>query len=124
MQYARGLGPHRGYSAHPLLATSITPAPEPPPAQPSARRPEQLAPRRKQPEASPWSEDAAKSVLAKLPDDPKPAITVGARCKDPLPADERAEVDALRPVAGPTPLAELPSPLRGLLPGCPDSPPE
>jgi len=79
-------------------APSITPASEPPPARPSARRPEQLAPRRKQPEVSPWSEEAAKAVLEKLPDDPKPALTVGERFDDPLSAEERSEIDALPPM--------------------------
>jgi len=79
-------------------APSITPAPEQPPARPSARRPEQIAPRRKQPEASPWSSAAAKAVLEKLPDDPKPALTVGERFEDPLSVEERAEIDALPPL--------------------------
>ena len=84
-------------------APSITPAPEPPPARPSARRPEQLAPRRKQPEVSPWSEEAAKAVLDTLPDDPKPALTVGERFEDPLSVEERAEIDALPPMEEPEP---------------------
>ena len=79
-------------------APSPTPAPEPPPARPSARRPEQLAPRRKQPDASPWSEEASKAVLEALPDDPKPALTVGERFDDPLSAEERSEIDALPPI--------------------------
>jgi len=89
---------------------SITPAPEPPPARPSARRPEQVAPRRKHPEASPWSSAAAKAVLEKLPDDPKPAITVGERFEDPLSAEERAEIDALPPMDDGAP--EVPTPAR------------
>jgi len=79
-------------------APSITPAPEPPPARPSARRPEHHTPRRKQPEASPWSEEAAKAVLETLPDGPKPALTVGERFDDPLSVEERAEIDALPPM--------------------------
>ena len=81
-------------------APSITPAPEPPPARPSARRPEHHTTRRKQPEVSPWSEEAAKAVLDKLPDEPKPALTVGERFEDPLSAEERAEIDALPPMEG------------------------
>jgi hypothetical protein len=79
-------------------AQSTTPAPELPPARPSARRPEQLAQRRNQPEASPWSEEAAKAVLEKLPDGPKPALTVGERFEDPLSVEERAQIDALPPM--------------------------
>jgi len=79
-------------------APSITPAPEPPPARPSARRPEHHTPRRKQPETSPWSEEAAKAVLETLPDGPKPALTVGERFDDPLSAEERSEIDALPPM--------------------------
>ena len=90
-------------------APSITAAPEPPPARPSARRPEQIAPRRKQPEASPWSEEAAKAVLDKLPDEPKPALTVGERFEDPLSAEERAEIDALPPMEDGVPEAPKPA---------------
>ncbi|MCP4244094.1 MAG: hypothetical protein GY772_26385 [bacterium] len=79
-------------------APSITPAPEPPPARPSARRPEHHTPRRKQPEVSPWSEEAAKAVIETLPDGPKPALTVGERFDDPISVEERAEIDALPPM--------------------------
>lgn len=79
-------------------APSPTLPPEPPPARPSARRPEQLAPRRKQQEPSPWSEEASRAVLEKLPDGPKPAITVGERFDDPLSAEERSEIDSLPPM--------------------------
>lgn len=83
----------------------ITPAPEPPPEQ----RVWSLAPRRKQPEASPWSEEAAKAVIETLPDDPKPALTVGERFDDPISVEERAEIDALPPIEEAEPEAPKPS---------------